>query len=379
MVDDESKGTISSPEPENSISDVEKQRIVNELGREMLQSRAWWLNLWLTVAGLVLTFFGIVVAVTGLIGYQAFEEIEEKARSSSDRLEEMVDVAQKRMEEVKATASDAKEQAKEAENTVAAALKDAEQTKQNAETTKRLLSVMANDRQTAKKILVELVKISSSQMPGQKVEAITAWRNIAKITEGIDNNLAARAWFSIGYHLGGQGKHKETIAAYTEAIRLNPKFAAAYNNRGLAEAKMKRYQTAIGDYNKALHLNPNLAETYNNRGNAMNNLGQKEAAIADFDEAIRLKPNYATAYNGRGFVKNSIGRYEDAISDFNEAIRFKPGDEKAYYNQGVAKVRLGRKDEARKDFTTSLNLARATGNAVIVILATRDLKKLSSK
>jgi tetratricopeptide (TPR) repeat protein len=37
------------------------------------------------------------------------------------------------------------------------------------------------------------------------------------------------------------------IACYNEAIRINPDYAAAYNNRGYAYALLKEYDTAIAD------------------------------------------------------------------------------------------------------------------------------------
>ena len=51
------------------------------------------------------------------------------------------------------------------------------------------------------------------------------------------------------------------IADYNKAIELNPNFADAYNNRGLAKYDLKDYKGAIADYNKAIELNPNLRRT----------------------------------------------------------------------------------------------------------------------
>ena len=50
---------------------------------------------------------------------------------------------------------------------------------------------------------------------------------------------------------------------------------------------------AIKDFSKAIKLNPNYALAYNNRGIAKDNLGLYEEAIKDYDKAIKLNPNYA--------------------------------------------------------------------------------------
>jgi tetratricopeptide (TPR) repeat protein len=71
-------------------------------------------------------------------------------------------------------------------------------------------------------------------------------------------------------------------------LRINPNFALAYNNRGLARDELRDKQGAIADYNKALQINPNLAQVYNNRGNVRDELGDKQGAIADFQKAADL-------------------------------------------------------------------------------------------
>jgi tetratricopeptide (TPR) repeat protein len=45
------------------------------------------------------------------------------------------------------------------------------------------------------------------------------------------------------------------------------------------------YQGAIAAYTQAIVLNPNYAEAYNGRGNARYRLGENKAAVADFNEA----------------------------------------------------------------------------------------------
>jgi tetratricopeptide (TPR) repeat protein len=85
-----------------------------------------------------------------------------------------------------------------------------------------------------------------------------------------------------------QKDYKGAIADYTEAIRLNPKYDTAYNNRGVARSELGDPKGAIADYNTALKINPTYAEAYNNRGVARSELGDKQGGIADLQKAADL-------------------------------------------------------------------------------------------
>ena len=81
--------------------------------------------------------------------------------------------------------------------------------------------------------------------------------------------------------------------------------AKTYFMWGYTKSDLGDYKGAITDYTQAIRLNPDYANAYNNRGNAKSNLGQHFAAIADYDIAIRLNPDYAGAYTSvnRGIAK----------------------------------------------------------------------------
>ena len=56
---------------------------------------------------------------------------------------------------------------------------------------------------------------------------------------------------------------------------LAPKdLAGAYFKRGVAYHSLKQYDRAIDDYSQAIRLDPNYAFAYNNRGNAYDDLKQ---------------------------------------------------------------------------------------------------------
>ena len=152
------------------------------------------------------------------------------------------------------------------------------------------------------------------------------------------------------------GDYEGAIADYTQAIRLKPDYADAYNNRGIAKDDLGQYLAAIADYDTAIRLKPDYADTYNNRGIVKARLGQHLDAIADYNTAIRLKSDYADAYVNRGNAKARLGQHLAAIADYDTAIRFKPNYADTYNNRGIVKARLGQHLAAIADYDTAIRL-----------------------
>ena len=328
----------------NDALAVEVERRFNDLRRELLDDRARTVGWWLAAMAIVLTLFGVVAVVAGYLGFKRFREIEAEARGN-------VEAARTHAEEAGNLVDEIRGKAKLLEGmTAETAVAEPGEADEAARSTQADPAASLIDRSVADAILL--------QRQGNIEEAIEKWRAIANVADRIDNELGARAWFSVGYLLQKNKPNdpESAIAAYDEAVWLNPNLAEAYNNRGNAKAHLDRHEDAIADHDKTIRLKPDYAEAYNNRGSAKYDLGRHEDAIADYDEAIRLKPDLAEAYNNRGSAKHNLGRREDAIADCDEAIRLKPDYATAYINRGNAKRALGRHENAIADYDEAVRL-----------------------
>ncbi len=65
---------------------------------------------------------------------------------------------------------------------------------------------------------------------------------------------------------------------------------------------MKDYDKAIADYNEAIRLDPKNAAAYTSRAFAWSQKNEYDKAIADYNEVIRLHPQDAFAYTFRAFA-----------------------------------------------------------------------------
>ncbi|MBE9203376.1 tetratricopeptide repeat protein [Synechocystis salina LEGE 06099] len=91
-----------------------------------------------------------------------------------------------------------------------------------------------------------------------------------------------------GMDEGIKKNYRGAIAIFTELILLDPTYADAYFNRGIARARIADYQGAIKDHSQAITLNPQLAEAYKARGKIYWQLGDQSQAIADLETALAL-------------------------------------------------------------------------------------------
>ena len=156
----------------------------------------------------------------------------------------------------------------------------------------------------------------------------------------------AKDFLNEGNDLGKHGKYDEAIKAYDEAIKLDPKNAYAWNNKGLSlylmsitmdncynttepgrpleyppscETISSKLNEAIEAFDEAIKLNPKNATIWNNKGKAFNRLNRNDEAIKAFDEAIRLDPKYAYAWNNKGIALDFLGRTKEADAAFARA------------------------------------------------------------
>ena len=341
--------SMSSEPTAPAADEVEIQRRFNEFERrfnerqkEILDARAAYIERWLVA-------ISVVAVVGGYFGFTKFDKIEDEARQHVTAAKQHAEKAQILVEKIEAKYGESVSLVAEHKKLTAETVgKNPDEAGRAAESVQENPAASLIDRAMAAAVQL--------QLQGEIEKAAEKWRAIIHIAEGNDNDLAARAWLSVGYLFSLQEKHEDAIAAYDEAVRLKPNDALAYNNRGVAKNSLGRHEAAIADYNQAIQLKPDYALAYINRGVAKNALGHREAAIADYDEAIRLKSDDALAYFNRGNAKNALGHHEAAIADYNQAIQLKPDYAKAYFNRGAAKDGLGHHEAAIADYNQVIQL-----------------------
>ena len=114
---------------------------------------------------------------------------------------------------------------------------------------------------------------------------------------------------------------------------------------------------AFVQYNQALKLNPRSAFAYSNRGQVYFDLGDFDKALADFSQALAINPCLAPAYIGRGFVYIKKGQWQPAMNDFSQAVTLAPESALSYYGRALCYLAANEQQQASRDLQFFLQYA----------------------
>lgn len=95
-------------------------------------------------------------------------------------------------------------------------------------------------------------------------------------------------WLDESKDLIDSKRYEEALASCEQALRLDPNYALAYYNKGVALRELKRYEDAISAYDQAIRLDPTYAFAYQNKGIALQRLGKQKEAQQAYAKARKL-------------------------------------------------------------------------------------------
>jgi hypothetical protein len=150
---------------------------------------------------------------------------------------------------------------------------------------------------------------------GKLVAVATVTRpDLVKVRQARVEQLMGRA-----YVAEQRKDYAGAIAAYTEALHLDPQQYGLLFERGAANAEQRRFDAAIADYTAAIRLQPD-AVYFDARGRAYAAKHEDARAMADYDEAIRRDQHRGDFLADRGNLEEEHGDHRRAIDDYSRAI-----------------------------------------------------------
>lgn len=139
--------------------------------------------------------------------------------------------------------------------------------------------------------------------------------------------------------------------------------AEAYNNLGVTQIEMGKFEEAELTFLKLLELEPNYPSAYLNLGNALKNLNKIHESGVSFRKAARLDPKCHQAYNNLGVNLLESGILEDAEVFFRQAIDIKPDYVDCYVNLGLLYKTKKEFSKAEQAFRNALEFDSSSADA----------------
>jgi tetratricopeptide (TPR) repeat protein len=186
---------------------------------------------------------------------------------------------------------------------------------------------------------------------GRMKEAILSYAEAIRLLPG-----DARAYGELAEVLYGQGRVEEAVAFYREAVRLNPNSQEDRISLGIALDRSGKAADSIEQLAEAIKINPRSADAHYNLGRIYADLGRLSEAAAQFVETIGLQPDNAGAHYNLGTALAGQGKMNEAVASFERAVQLKPDYASAHNNLGSALANLGRIDEAVVHFSEAVRL-----------------------
>ncbi len=136
--------------------------------------------------------------------------------------------------------------------------------------------------------------------------------------------LEARELMDKGYSLTELGKLEEALAAYDEAISLQPDYAWAWARKGRTLRLLNRYEEAIACYNESLRIQPGYAWAWKGKGIVLERMGQPLDALECYQTATRIDPDDVWNWYNQADALQNTGRYEEAVALLKQALKLDP-------------------------------------------------------
>jgi len=112
--------------------------------------------------------------------------------------------------------------------------------------------------------------------------------------------------------------------------------AADFKAKGNKHLSAKEFDEAIAAYTEAINLNPKDHVFFSNRSAAYLSKGDASNALSDGERCVALNAGWAKGYTRKGAALHSLKKYDEAVEAYNAGLAIAPED--AGLKSGLAEV-----------------------------------------
>ncbi|PHS26342.1 MAG: hypothetical protein COA83_03010 [Methylophaga sp.] len=241
-----------------------------DLRKELLDRQENSIDKWLTVVGLFLTVFALLVPVGAWL-------FNRRVNKHIDDIRQLKEQAQSHVDEISGLK----------ELTAEGVSNDPE----HAE------AIISEAKKSGTRLEKQIAKAYQVQRNGNIKQAINIWHRILGVAQYIDDgNLEEMCYVNLSHLLYKDKEFDQALKMLQQTIALNPKNDKAYQNMGVLYDELEQHPKAFEAYQHAIALNPKNAEAHYNMGITYSKLNQFSEAIEAYQGAIGVNPEYSYAY-----------------------------------------------------------------------------------
>lgn len=153
-------------------------------------------------------------------------------------------------------------------------------------------------------------------------------------------------WNNLGIALLDELQYADSVAAFTEVIKLRHDYVDGYTNIGLTEILWEKYGSARTAIRRALTMEPNNARALYYDGLLQRRAGNSAKEIDDFRRVVAMYPGSRDARRELGITYYQQGKDKLALEQFEALQQIDPDDLAAHYNLSILYRRMGMRDKA---------------------------------
>ncbi len=196
---------------------------------------------------------------------------------------------------------------------------------------------------------------NSLQRMGNLDEAIEEYRKC------VETAPTSEYWNNLGKALLNAGQYEEAAEAFRQVLSKS-KWPDAYFHLGLALKSLGNIEEALKQLDEAVRINPKYREALNERGHILEALDRKDEALTEYKKVIAL---FFSEYQARdtedycyetAVLLDNNDLIDELIRQLRQHIQKFPGFADGYYKLGQALEAKGLRNEAMMAFRRALEI-----------------------
>lgn len=116
----------------------------------------------------------------------------------------------------------------------------------------------------------------------------------------VSNNTEAMKYYELGIEESKKDNFKGAIENYKKAVKIDPKFAFAYDNMGICYRRLEKYDEAIEAYEKSLKIDPAGLMPLQNIAVAYSYKKEYKKAVKAYERLAEIESNNPEVFYGIG-------------------------------------------------------------------------------